>query len=83
MTQEIIHRNLKKGTYSSENLTIQGLNSNSKWYDSIHVNICIDVEHGRNHLITSYWCKLLKSVREIITDVNDSQGILVHSSEYE
>ena len=34
----------------------------------------VDVEHGRNHLITSRWCKLLTSVRETTSDVNGSQS---------
>jgi hypothetical protein len=24
------------------------------WYESIHVNRCFDVEHGRDHLITGH-----------------------------
>jgi hypothetical protein len=53
------------------------------WYDPNHVNRCLDVEHGRNHLIIGQWCKLLTSAREIIINVNDSQGTLVHSIECE
>ena len=53
------------------------------WYESDHVNRCLDVEHGINHLITGQWCEPLTSVREITINVNDSQGTLVHSSECE
>jgi hypothetical protein len=53
------------------------------WYESNHVNRCLDVEHGRNHLITGQWCEPLTSAREITIDVNDSQGTLVHSTECE
>ena len=53
------------------------------WYESDHVNRCLDVEHGRNHLITVQWCEPLTSAREITINVNDSQGTLVHSSECE
>ena len=53
------------------------------WYKSNHVNRCLDVEHGRNHLITGQWCEPLTSAREIAINVNDSQGTLVHSSECE
>jgi hypothetical protein len=53
------------------------------WYDSNHVNRCLDVEHGRNHLITGQWCEPLTSAREITINVNDSQGTLVHSTECE
>ena len=52
-------------------------------YDSIHVNRCIEVEHGRNLLITSQWCEPLTCAREITIIVNDSQGTLVHSTECE
>ena len=52
-------------------------------YESNHVNICSDVEHGRNHLITGQWGKPLTSAREITIDVNDSQGTLVQSNECE
>jgi hypothetical protein len=52
-------------------------------YESDHVNRCPDVEHGRNHLITSQWCEPLISTREITINVNDSQGTLVHSSKCE
>ena len=44
---------------------------------------CLDVEHGRNHLITGQWSKPLTSTRDITIDVDDSQGILVHSSKCE
>ena len=53
------------------------------WYESSHVNRCLDVEHGINHLITSQWCEPLTSAREITINVNDSQGTLVHSNECE
>ena len=53
------------------------------WYESNHVNRCLDVEHGRNHLITGQWCEPLTSAREITINVNDSQGTLVHSSKCE
>jgi hypothetical protein len=52
-------------------------------YESNHVNRCPNVEHGRNHLITSQCGKQLTSLREITIDVNDSQRTLVHSSECE
>ena len=42
-----------------------------------------EVEHGRNHLITSQWCELLTSAREITINVNDSQGTLVQSTKCE
>jgi len=46
-----------------------------KWYEYYsHVNKCLDVEHGRNHLITSHWGIPLTSVMEITNDDNDSQG---------
>jgi hypothetical protein len=53
------------------------------WYESHHVNRCLDVEHGRYHLITGQWCEPLTSAREITINVNDSQGTLVHSNECE
>ena len=31
----------------------EGLHLGPERYDSIHVNKCLDTEHGRNHLITS------------------------------
>ena len=42
-----------------------------------------EVEHGRNHLITSQWCEPLTSAKEITINANDSQGTRVHSSECE
>jgi hypothetical protein len=53
------------------------------WYNSNHVNRCLDVEHGKSHLITGQWCEPLTSVREITINVNDSQGTLVHPNECE
>jgi hypothetical protein len=53
------------------------------WYDSNHVNRCLDVEHGINHLITDQWSEPLTSAKEITINVNDSQGTLVHSIECE
>ena len=53
------------------------------WYESSHVNRWFDVEHGKNHLITENWGKLLTSVMEITNDVNDSEGTLVHSNDCE
>ena len=47
------------------------------------MNKCVDVEHGRNHLITDQCGILLTSMREITNDDNDSQGNLVHSNECE
>ena len=44
---------------------------------------CSEVKHGRNHLITNQWCEPLTSAREITINVNDSQGTLVQSTEYE
>ena len=43
----------------------------------------VEVEHGRNHLITGQWCEPLTSVMEITNDNNDSQGIIVHYDEWE
>ena len=44
---------------------------------------CLDVEHGRNHLITDQWREPLTSAREITINVDDSQGTLVHDPECE
>ena len=55
----------------------------SNKYDSIHANKCIEVEHGRNHLITGQWWELLTSAREISINVNDPQGISVNSPKCE
>ena len=44
---------------------------------------CLDVEHGRNHLITGQWWEPWTSVREITINVNHSQGTLVQSTECE
>ena len=38
------------------------------------MNRWLDVEHGRNHLITGHWGISLKSAREITNDDNDSKG---------
>ena len=38
------------------------------------MNEYVEVKHGRNHLITNQWCKLLTSVRETIINVNGSQS---------
>ena len=57
--------------------------SSSTKYNYINVITCIDVEHGRNHLIIGQWWKLLIIAREITIDVNDSQGTLVRSTECE
>ena len=48
-------------------------------YESNHAITGVEVEHGRNHLITGHWWKPLTSAREITIDVNDSQGIEVQS----
>ena len=48
-----------------------------------HVNKCVDVEHGRNHMTTNQSGIPLTSEREITNDDNDSQGIVVHSNECE
>jgi hypothetical protein len=53
------------------------------WYKSSHVNTFLDVEHGRNHLITNNSGKPLTSAREITSDANDSQVTLVQSNECE
>jgi hypothetical protein len=55
----------------------------SMWYKSKDVNICFDVEHGRNHLITDHCGRPLTGVREITNDVNESQGTLVNSNKCE
>ena len=52
-------------------------------YKYSHVITCVEVEHGRNHLITGHWWKPLTSVREITNNVSDSQGTLVQSNECE
>ena len=41
----------------------------------------VDVEHSRNHLITSHWCIPLTSAREITNNDDESQAIVVHSNE--
>ena len=33
---------------------IQGLQSHRPKYESIHVITCVEVEHGRNHVITDH-----------------------------
>ena len=38
------------------------------------MNEWVDVEHGRNHLITGQWCKPLTSVGETTRNVNGSQS---------
>ena len=43
-------------------------------YDSNDVSECLEVEHGRNHLITDQWHEPLTSVRETTTNDNGSQG---------
>jgi hypothetical protein len=44
----ILHRNLGH----KEN--IQGIQSHRLKYESNHVITCVEVEHGRNHLITDH-----------------------------
>ena len=44
---------------------------------------CLDVEHGRNHLITGHWCIPLTDVRRITIDDDDLQDISAHFVECE
>lgn len=46
-------------------------------YESNYENQWDGFEHGRHHLITGQWCKLLTVARETTDDVNGSQGIIV------
>jgi hypothetical protein len=73
----ILHRNLD---YKDN---IQGLQSRRPKYESYHVITCVEVKHGRNHLITGHRCIPLTSAREIIIDANDSQGAIVQSIDCE
>jgi hypothetical protein len=43
-----LHRNLDHKD------NIQGLQSHRPKYESNHVITCVEVEHGRNHLITGH-----------------------------
>ena len=42
-------------------------------YDSNLVNKWVGFEHGRHHLFTGQWCKLLTDARETPNNVNGSQ----------
>jgi hypothetical protein len=44
----ILHRNLDRKD------NIQGLQSYHPKYESDHVITCVEVKHGRNHLITGH-----------------------------
>lgn len=55
--------------------------SQPEWYNSNHVKKGVDVEHGRNRLITGSWCIPLTSAREITNNDDDSKGTIVHSNE--
>ena len=51
--------------------SIQGLDFHfTEQHRSIHVNICVDVEHAQNHLITSQKWRLLTDMRKA-TDNGD------------
>jgi len=43
----------------------------------------LEVEHGRNHLITGHWCELLTNARRITIDDDDLQDISTHFIECE
>lgn len=61
--------------YQGVTKKVPGSSSQPKnWYNSTHANKCVDIEHGRTHLITSQCCISLTSAREITSDDNDSQG---------
>ena len=47
------------------------------------MNKGVDVEHGRNHLITSQCGKPLTDAREPINNENGPQDTLVHPNECE
>ena len=49
---------------------------------AMRINV-LDVEHGRNRLITGHWCIPLTSARETTNNDNDPQGTPVQSNEYE
>jgi len=46
-------------------------------------NKWVEVDHVRNHLITSHWCIQLTNVRQITNNDNACQGILVQSNKFE
>jgi hypothetical protein len=48
---QIIHTPSQPGSLKDN---IQGLQSHRPKYESNHVITCVEVEHGRNHLITSH-----------------------------
>jgi hypothetical protein len=73
----ILHHNLDHKN------NIQGLQPHHPKYESNHVITCVEVKHGRNHLITGHQCIPLASAREITIDVDDSQGTTVQSIDCE
>ena len=79
----ILHRNLGRKLWLISN---RYPGSSSRLPQSTILSIWLqwsEVEHGRNHLITGQLCEPLTSVREIIINVNDSQGTPIHSYECE
>ena len=77
-----VHRIYSNATWICQKISRVFI-STTLQYESNHVNTCVEVEHGRNHLITGHQCIPLTSVREITINVNDSQGTLVQSNECE
>ena len=78
-------RGLKLGhSYQTYNVYLCHTDANLSIATTIQVWLqWSEVEHGRSHLITSQWCEPLTSAREIIINVNDSQGNQVQSIECE
>ncbi len=55
-----------------------GLHPTTIYYNYNHLNKSVDVENGRDHLISCQWCESLTSARRIIINVNDFQYSIVH-----
>jgi len=49
-------------------------------YEYNQLNKWVEVEHGRNHLITSQWCEPLIGMRETTNDENGSKGMKTQST---